>query len=362
MNNEIYRLNKASKKRSKIEELLLVDHSDIYFENEKLGDRLNRYLFELRKEFHKNLIQRDSEIKDLIHEIQTFKAVLQTSEIGRKLREEAEESNESERIIYRPETGEEERENNLKRRLRALTPDASDFQSYKERHVRIKSSLEIFPEEPEIPKTRTPSPDSDKETNKIKQRPQTHTGLGPRAKTDLVKYKRRLSTVPDVDITDCPQEWFTTVVPASDAVLARVRRQKSAPLHQQLKMLRRKKSDATEDDREENEQGEEPQGLKVICDTPVRPVVMSLRQLKEIANIDNLAEKVPNKYEIIMKDRLEKAKLQFERLDNRCRSFVERIRIKAEEDHANGPEVIENGNGPEVIESGPKKISIQEPS
>lgn len=354
MNSEVYRLNKASKKRSKIEELLLVDHSDIYFENEKLGDRLNRYLFELRKDYHKNLLLRESEIKDLINEIQTFKAVLQTSEIGRKLREEADETNESEKIVYHSETGEEERENNLKRRLRALTPDASDFQSYKERHhVRIKSSLEIFPEEPEIPKTRTPSPESDKETKKTKTRPQTHPGLGPRSKSNLVSFKRRSSNIPDVDITDCPQEWFTTVVQASDAVLARVRRQKSAPLHQQLKMLRRKITEENEEEKEDTESSDEPQGLKVICDTPVRPVVMSLRQLKEIANIDNLAEKVPNKYEIIMKDRLEKSKLQFERLDNRCRSFVERIRIKAEEDLASEPDEEENGS---------KKVTLHEPS
>jgi hypothetical protein len=48
------KFNKTSKKRSHIEQLLLVDHSDIYFENDKLGDRLNRFLLQLRKD-HPNV-------------------------------------------------------------------------------------------------------------------------------------------------------------------------------------------------------------------------------------------------------------------------------------------------------------------
>jgi hypothetical protein len=59
-------------------------------------------------------------------------------------------------------------------------------------------------------------------------------------------------------------------------------------------------------------------GLRIICETPVKPVVMSLRQLKEIANIDNIAEKVPNKYETLMKERIERTKTQYDELETRC--------------------------------------------
>lgn len=365
MNSEVYKLNKTAKKRSQIEQLLMVDHSDIYFENEKLGDRLNRYLHELRKDYLKNVILRDTEIKELNREIDTFTAILRTSEIGRKIREkaEAEEEEESKQNIHQIEPTESERASNLKRRLRALTPDLSDFKSYEERHkVRIKSSLEIFQEEPDIPKTRTPSPESEKENDKRTTiQPHSRNSHAFRSHSNLSGLNRQRKLKERIDTSDFPEEWFTTVVPASDAVIARVRRHKSAPLHQELKMLRAKKKPEEmkeEEDsgiKEDEDSNEEAKGLKVICSTPVRPVVMSLRQLKEIANIDNLAEKVPNKFEEIKTKRIEKAKVHFDKLESRCRRFVQDIMRQTEKD-------MEDLKKPVPPKSPKRKQSILPPS
>lgn len=364
MNSELVKLNKTAKKRSQIEQLLMVDHSDIYFENEKLGDRLNRYLHALRKDHLKNVILRDTEIKQLNRELETLSAILRTSEIGRKIRERAEADEEEEAKLnkYQAEPTESERVSILKRRLRALTPDLSDFKSYEERHnkVRIKSSLEIFQEERHIPKTRTPSPDSEKENEK-RTTIQPHPPHTVRSHSDLSGLNRHRKLKERIDTSDFPEEWFTTVVPASDAVIARVRRHKSAPLHQQLKMLRAKKKPEETNEEEESEikededTNEEVQGLKVICDTPVRPVVMSLRQLKEIANIDNLAEKVPNKFEDLKIKRLERAKVHFDKLESRCRRFVQDIMRQNEKD-------MEDLKKPVPPKSPKRKPSILPPS
>ena len=340
MNSEVYKLNKTSKKRSHIEQLLLVDHSDIYFENDKLGDKLNRFRLQLRKDHHKSVILRDTEIKDLNKELENFKVILKTSENDRNLRE-----------VDKPPDTPINKNNNIKsgisdidnqfhfrRHLRALTPDA-DFKYSEEKHkVRIKSSLEIFQEEPiNVPVSRSVSPASERGNDKF---------LGPRSQTRVSGLRRLRKVREHIDTSDFPQEWFTTVVPASDAVFARVRRHKSAPLHQQLKMQRsRKKKPIEKEEKEEtnmennktevnndNNESEETTGLRIICETPVKPVVMSLRQLKEIANIDNIAEKVPNKYETLMKERIERTKTQYDELETRCKTFVEMIKSKTEKD------------------------------
>ena len=340
MNSEVYKLNKTSNKRSRIEQLLLVDHSGIYFENDKLGDRLNRFLLHLKKDHHKSVIHRDNEIKDLNKELENFKAILKTSENDRKLREvdKPPDTPVNQNNNINSEISDIDNQSYVRRRLRALTPDA-DFKYPEEKHkVRIKSSLEIFQEEPiNVPVSRSVSPASERGDDKF---------LGPRSQTSVSGLRRRRKVREHIDTSDFPQEWFTTVVPASDAVLARVRRHKSSPLHQQLKKLHsRKKSPIEKEEKDENNmennktevnndnnESEETTGFMVICETPVEPVVMSLRQLKEIANIDNIAKKVPNKYETLMKERIVRAKTQYEESETRCKTFVEMIKRKTEKD------------------------------
>jgi hypothetical protein len=51
-----------------------------------------------------------------------------------------------------------------------------------------------------------------------------------------------------------------------------------------------------------------------------------------LLNIDNIAEKVPNKYETLMKERIERTKTQYDELETRCKTFVEMIKSKTEKD------------------------------
>lgn len=63
------------KKRTELEKLLRQDHSDVYFDNERLNDQLNLRIGEMQKEMYKNDIQRGVEIGKLRQEIREFRAL-----------------------------------------------------------------------------------------------------------------------------------------------------------------------------------------------------------------------------------------------------------------------------------------------
>lgn len=66
------------KKRTQLETLLRQDHSDVYFDNERLNDQLNVRIDDMQKELLRNDLLRGVEIGKLRQEIREFKA-LQTS-------------------------------------------------------------------------------------------------------------------------------------------------------------------------------------------------------------------------------------------------------------------------------------------
>lgn len=57
------------KSPSKLQRLLRQDHSDVYFNNEKLNEELNNRIDNMQKDMHKHDIQRGIEIKKLKKEI-----------------------------------------------------------------------------------------------------------------------------------------------------------------------------------------------------------------------------------------------------------------------------------------------------
>lgn len=62
------------KKRTKLERLLRQDHSDVYFDNERLNDLLGLRIDDMHKELHRHDIQRGVEIGKLRQEIKEFRA------------------------------------------------------------------------------------------------------------------------------------------------------------------------------------------------------------------------------------------------------------------------------------------------
>lgn len=63
------------KTKTKLETLLRQDHSDVYFDNERLNDQLNNRIGDMQKEMHKHDIQRGIEIGKLRQEIREFRAL-----------------------------------------------------------------------------------------------------------------------------------------------------------------------------------------------------------------------------------------------------------------------------------------------
>ena len=56
---------KSTKKRSKLERLLRQDHSDVYFDNDKLNDQLLIRIDELKREKYRHDLEHETEIFEL---------------------------------------------------------------------------------------------------------------------------------------------------------------------------------------------------------------------------------------------------------------------------------------------------------
>lgn len=67
---------KSTKKRSKLEKLLRQDHSDVYFDNDRLNDQLTLRIDELKREKYRNDLEREIEVAKLrkeYHELNLLK-------------------------------------------------------------------------------------------------------------------------------------------------------------------------------------------------------------------------------------------------------------------------------------------------
>jgi len=67
------------KHSSKLQRLLRQDHSDVYFNNEKLNDVLNNRIDGMQRDMHRHDIQRGIEIKKLKREIHEARTLQPTS-------------------------------------------------------------------------------------------------------------------------------------------------------------------------------------------------------------------------------------------------------------------------------------------
>ena len=63
---------KSTKKRSKLEKLLRQDHSDVYFDNDKLNDQLLVKIDELKREKYRHDLEYETEIFELRKEYRTL--------------------------------------------------------------------------------------------------------------------------------------------------------------------------------------------------------------------------------------------------------------------------------------------------
>ncbi|OWF39162.1 uncharacterized protein LOC110465394 [Mizuhopecten yessoensis] len=294
--------SKKDKKRNKLDQLLHIDHSDVYFENERLDTELSRTIDQLSKDFHRVTQQHEVDITDQKDTIVALKAVQSTSE----------------HPLLAPST-------NKPRRPRPKHKKKKDSDSEDSWGGDSDSSEDFAYRKP---------------TGKIRSLPNG----GREEEEDERQRVARLRRINKSRRKKFPKEWYTSVLPASDVPIPRIRRQQSAPPG-----ARGQKPSTNSNSRAKSSnpffrtmstttlssRPESAGGLKIICSKPVKPVVMSLRKLKEISYIDNFADRIPNKRAIRQQGLLLATKTRREELDYEVKSFMKTIDekiLKDEED------------------------------
>jgi len=297
---------KKSKQLNKLDELLHIDHSDVYFENERLDGVLHRHVEELCKDLCRMTLQYDTDIQDLKHELENFKAIKDCSDHITLQNTEANKDSGG----TKPRKGKKSKSRKSGRR-RTTSDTDSDFDSDSSEDYHAKRRGVISSEGSE--------------------------GEGSHA-PDIKSYKLGKKSR---SVKKFPKEWYTTVLPARDLPITRVKRQQSAPiggLRRRNQTSRAKSSQpmyrttSTTTISSRPDSVADDSGLKVICDKPVKPIVMSLRKLKEMSHIDNVTDKVPNKKAIKHQRMLENIQNRQEQLDIEIRTFIKDVGIKVAQD------------------------------
>ncbi|XP_062617176.1 uncharacterized protein LOC134278892 [Saccostrea cucullata] len=359
MNDAISELRKRGKKKSKIEQLLLVDHSNIYFENERLAERLAKFLDELHKDKHRQEMVRNIEIQELKREIDNLQAMKDASSAQTKKFLQTLENYYTSSAIPKPE-----------KKTRPHTTGSYFKKS------RAKSEERERTEKPKS-KTRAVSASrheesvSEKEFERAKKREK-------RAPADDTKTDDQSEGDKKSRTLKYPEDWYTTVLPASDNCLKKIRqqyrREQTAPTITLSK--RSKKSDKSKDSakpqtstatgqrglsREKTEDMKQRSGvntagnrknsvatevsksdideeiesksrIKMVCQQKSKPVMMSLRQMRELTGMDGNNDNMPNKRQERLDKQIQETKVKFLSLTQRVKTFVKELDEKIAQD------------------------------
>ncbi|KAL3882465.1 hypothetical protein ACJMK2_028802 [Sinanodonta woodiana] len=320
----IENLRKRGKKKSKLEKILRQDHSDIHFENERLNEELSKKIDAIHKERHKHVMQRDADIKKLRREVEELEFMRVSS------------AKELQDIIQAFKIN-EHRENKSKKTARKRSKQKqSEKPSKSVFHSDGYESTDA--EDAEFEHASRPNFRSHSQLDRARN------VSGGKESDDDSPIKIEYYPEVKIDLTKIPIEWFTSVLPASDAVVQKLRRErlKSAPptLRSRDRMSKSKnKSEEKDSLRREvtfaeglSDSDEEERRVQLVCSEPVKPVLVSLRRLRELTNADNMVERGPSRNT----QRKESIKLmnqrRNERLDNRVKMFCKELEDLKERD------------------------------
>lgn len=364
MNDAISELRKRGKKKSKIEQLLLVDHSNIYFENERLAERLAKLLDELHKDKHRQEMLRNIEIQELKREIDGLQAMKEASTAQTK------------KFLQSLE--------NYYTGLSALPkPD---------KKIRPHTTGSYFKKSRAKSEERQPT---EKPKNQIRAHSASrHEDSGSENEFERAT-KREKRAAADLKTGDqsqgenkskklkYPEDWYTTVLPASDNCLKKVRqqyrREQTAPTFT-LSKKSKKKSDKSKDsakphpstaigqrgesrektaDMKQRSQGvsaahaqrerkssvntvgsksdidekmESKSRIKLMCQQKAKPVLMSLRQMRELTGMDGNNDGMPNKRQEKLESQIKETQIKFVSLTQRVKTFVKELDAKIAQD------------------------------
>lgn len=294
---------KKDKQRDKLDALLHIDHSDVYFENDRLDFALGRTKEHIEKQFHQLTVQHDADVQELKQTIFSFQAMKSAPE----------------NYLERPKTPNRPKsrsKSGRRSRLQSSNSYESGFESDVTEDFR-------FPTKP-----RSDIDESDDE----------------KALHKAIKKRLRKLTKKTRDPRNFPKEWYTSVLPASDAAIHRNNRLKSAPpgalrsrpgtvpgnnRAKSSKTFGRPTS-ANTISRSASAMGDA--GMHVICEKPVKPVVMSRRMLMEMSHTDNMADKIPNTRLIRQQVMLEVTNEERKLLNSKVKVFIKEMGEKITKD------------------------------
>lgn len=358
MNDAISDLRKRGKKKSKIEQLLLVDHSNIYFENDRLAERLAKFVDELHKDRHRQEMLRNVEIQELQREIESLQSMKAASSAQTKKFLQSLENYSGTSAIPKP--------------TKKVRPHTTGSYFKKSR----AKSEERGPVEKEKIRTRARSA-SKQEDSGSENEFERATKREKRAAADDTKTgeqseggKKKLKY---------PEDWYTTVLPASDNCLKKIRqqyrREQTAPTLS-LSRKSKKKSEKSKDSAkphpstaigqrgqsrekteemkqrslvntaqgrkhstgtvgsksEMEEQMESKSRIKLLCQQKAKPVLMSLRQMRELTGMDGNNDSMPNKRQEKLDQQIQATKVKFLSLSQRVKTFVKELDAKIAQD------------------------------
>lgn len=140
-----------------------------------------------------------------------------------------------------------------------------------------------------------------------------------------------------------PEEWYVKCLPASDAAIHNARKKVNgkfvAPKFGLLGKLREKEEMEKKlaayskmkpklaDGKNEGSSNDldEPDGMNLVCEEPVKPVLMSRRRLMEISNVENLVDRGPSR-NTVRKQNLKDINEQYNKIINdKVRDFCKEI-------------------------------------
>ena len=325
MNDAISQLQKRGKGKSKLEQLLLVDHSDIYFENERLAEKLARYLDDLQREKHLLLMLHESEKKELEEHIESLLSMKQTS------------SEKTRRLLDALDQLTSQHSSSIPKPEKKIRPHTTG--SYFRRSKGRSEDKDRIAEEKVSAYVHSLSDNEDGDPDnrrKERQRRPPNKDNEQNVVSELKPGERKY-----------PEDWYTTVLPANDNCLKRVRnefrRMQTAPallsrtrkqdeaddsMMQRSRASSRKNSTALDDDSDSDSKSR----MKLVCNRKSKPIVMSLRQMKEMTNMESESDAMANRRREKMERYLKDNQKKFDALTVRMKTFIEDVEIKIAKD------------------------------
>ena len=144
-----------------------------------------------------------------------------------------------------------------------------------------------------------------------------------------------------------PEEWYIRCLPASDSAIYNARKKvrgKSAPSsfgflgqlrereRSERNMMSFAKHKLTSNGRDNMAENNGAERMSLICEEPVKPILMSRRRLKELSNVNNVADRGPSRNTVRKQDLISQNQSEVRLIHSKVQQFCKDLEeLKAKE-------------------------------